>query len=201
MDLCVLKAITTPKTVCLGWDFLFEAILEANASIKEQFSPAVIKDAGLITVYHSIIMRKNVPYGDAFNEAVGCYRDTGIYQAWLKQVHALTKQLGRAWMNSPPQAETELFHILDESYRSCIKSGAEPLEVIFMIASLVILLCGCIVSFVVFVGELFSANENFIVHMKPHMNEVVLPFGTNSRRYVDVPLSSFADTRFNAFEY
>ena len=153
LDICVLHAITTPKTVCMGWEFLFEAIVQANATISKLFNPAVTIDADLITVYHSVIMRKNVPYADAFNEAVGWFRDTGVYQAWLNQISSATKYFGRLWLTDPAQRGNEIYKLLNAAYKSSTKSEAEPLVLTFMIAPFVIIAVGLTISFAVLVAE------------------------------------------------
>ena len=153
VPVCILTAITTPKTVCLGWDFIFEGILQANATINEQFNSAVNQDAGILTVYHSIILRKNTPYADAFNAAVGWFRDTGIYLGWLKQMAAITEQYGREWLTSPEQRNSSLFQVLDAAYRNSIQTQARPLELSYMIASFVILLFGSTLSLFALFGE------------------------------------------------
>ena len=160
MEICVLEAIATPKTVCMGWDFIFEAILQANATINKLFNPAETVSAGLITVYHSVVARKNSFYVDAFNEAVGWVRDTGIYESWLRQSAAVTKHEGKEWLAAPEQRGTKNFEALDEAYRTSVTHEAEPLKVSFTVAPAVILAVGMLLATSVFIFEKVKSRWN-----------------------------------------
>ena len=148
---CILESITNAKTVCLGWDFIFEGILQANATINYLFEPAVTTNAGLITAMHNIIVRKNSPYADAFNQAVGWFRDTGVYLGWLRQSAAVTKHIGREWLTA--QQDSKLFQVLNAAYKASIKLEAEPLELSYMIAPFIVLTCGITLAFSAFITE------------------------------------------------
>ena len=151
---CMMKSITMAETACIGFDIFLDPLLQANATINEQFYPAVrSQNSALDAIMSNVVVRRNSAYADAFNDAVGWVRDTGLYLGWMHKIDRITTSMGRAWLTSPAQRESNLYKELEATQALGFGRTLEPLRINYLLASFLALGSGSFLALVIYATE------------------------------------------------
>ena len=146
---------------CIGFDIFLDPLLQANATINEQFYPAVrSQNSALDAIMINVVVRKNSACADAFNDAAGWARDMGLYLSWMRKIDRLARSMGRAWLTSPALKESSLYKELEATQEVGFRQTPEPSQINYLLASFLALCSGSVLAVVMLAAEnVFRATQ------------------------------------------